>query len=148
MKKNWEEQSMCPRITPKYLNKGKNEKSRKKNKSIGDKSIQKDTSICMSSMYMRNRIYIMTCYPKENIVQLGKLISCYPRICTPTNSFTTQERHDIINGRYFGVRICRLLYNGYIKSFSYYFSSNEKIYTPYPSFHIVYIGIIDVDRFK
>ena len=103
---------MCPRITPKYLNKGKNEKSRKTNKSICDESVQKDTSIYRSSMYMRNRIYIMTCYPKEKIVQLSKLMSCYPRIRTPTNSFTTQKGHDIINGRYFGVRICRLLYNG------------------------------------
>ena len=69
-----------------------------------------------------------------------------PRISTPTNGSSSKKRHNVINGRNLCVRVHRLLYQRYTKSKSYYLTSNDKLFTPYPSFHIVNVGIIRVDK--
>ena len=122
------------------------EKSRKTDRSISDESIQKCTSLSRNGMYVRNRPDVMTRNPKEQIIELSKLMCGNPRISTPTNGSTSKNRHNVVNGRKLFVRIRRLLYQMYIKSWSHYLTGNDKLFTPYPSLHIVNVGIIGVNR--
>ena len=128
------------------LNKRTNEKSRKTNRSINDESGQEHTFLNGNGMYVRNRPDIMTRNPKEQIIELSKLMCVNPRISTPTNGSTSNKRHNVVNGRNLCVKVHRLLYQRYTKSRSHYLTGNDKLFTPYPSLHIVKVGIIRVDR--
>ena len=128
------------------LNKRMNEKSRKTDRSISDESGQEHTSLNGNGMYMRNRLDTMTRNPKEQIIKLNKLMCGNLRIGTPTNGSTGNKRHNVVNGRNLCVRVHRLLYQRYTKSRSHYFTGNDKLFIPYPSLHIVKVGIIGVDR--
>ena len=64
---------MHHRRTPTCLNNGLNEKRRKTNGAISNKSIQKDTPFYWNSMDMRDRKNVMTSYPKEDVIKLNEL---------------------------------------------------------------------------
>ena len=85
--------------TPMNLYKRMYEKSRKTDRSISDESIQKRTSLNGNGMYMRNRPDAVTRNPKEQIIELSKLMSGDTRISTPTNGSIGDERHDVIKVR-------------------------------------------------
>lgn len=55
------------------LNNGLNEKRRKTNGAISKGSIQKDTPSYRNTMDMRDRKYVMTSYPKEDVIKLNEL---------------------------------------------------------------------------
>ena len=99
MNENQETQAMRLSTTPMNLNNRMNEKSRKTYRSISDESIQKCTSLSRNGMYMRNRPNAMTRNPKEQIIELSKLMCGNPRISTLTNGSTSKKRHDVVNGR-------------------------------------------------
>ena len=99
MNENRETQTMRLSTTPMNLNNRMNEKSRKTYRSISDKSIQKCTSLSRNGMYMRNRPNAMARNPKEQIIELSKLMCGNPRISTLTNGSTSKKRHDVVNGR-------------------------------------------------
>ena len=88
----------------------------------------------------------MTGYPKKQIIELSKLKRVDLRISTPTNGSTSDEGHNIIEGRRLCVRIHRLLYQRYAKSKCHYLRSNDILFTPYPTLHKLNVGIIGVDR--
>lgn len=62
---------LFPRFVPMYLNDGLNKEKQKANGTISDESIQKDTPIYRNGMHMRNMKDVMTCYPKQQIVNLS-----------------------------------------------------------------------------
>ena len=132
--------------TPMNLNKRTNEKSKKTNRSINDESGQECTFLNGNGMYVRNRPNAVTRNPKEQVIELSKLMCGNPRISAPTNGSTNKKRHNVVKRRKLCVRIHRLLYQKNTKSRSHYLTSNNKLFTLYPSFHIVNIGIIEVDR--
>ena len=70
--------------TPINLNKRENEKSEKTHRSIGDKSVQKRTSLNGNNMKMRDRPYTMTQTSEKQIVDLSKFMGSDTRISTPT----------------------------------------------------------------
>ena len=74
MNKNWKEKTMRFRTTPMNLNKRSNKMSRKTHRSIGDESVQKCTSLNGNSMQMRDRPNGMTRNPKNQIIELSKLM--------------------------------------------------------------------------
>ena len=132
--------------TPMNLDKRMNKKSRKTYRSISDESVKERTSLNGNGMYMRNRSNALTRNPKEQVIKLDKLMCGNSRINTPTNGSTSTKRHDVIERRYLCVRIQRLLYQRYTKNISHYLKGNNKLFTPYPSLHIVNVGIIRVDK--
>ena len=146
MNENRKEKTKWLSATPTNLNKRTNEKSRKTDRSISDESGQECTSLNGNGMYMRNRPNTMTRNPKEQIIELNKLMCGNLRISTPTNGSTSNKRHNVINERNLYVRVHRLLYQRYTKSRSHYLISNDKLFTPYPSLHIVKVGIIRMDK--
>ena len=99
-----------------------------------------------SVMRAKNRPNTMTRNPKEQIIELNKLMCGNLRISTPTNGSTSNKRHNVINERNLYVRVHRLLYQRYTKSKSHYLTGNDKLFTPYPSLHIVKVGIIIMDK--
>ena len=109
-------------------------------------SVQECTSLNGNGMYIRNRSNVVTRNPKEQVIKLDKLMCGNSRIGTPTNGSTSMKRHDVIERRNLCVRIHRLLYQRYTKSRSHYLRGNDKLFIPYPSLHIVNVGIIGVDR--
>ena len=117
---------------PMNLYKRMYEKSRKTDRSISDESIQKPTSLKGNGMYMRNRPDAVTRNPKEQIIELSKLMCDNPRISTPANGSTGKKRHNVNYARKLYVRIHRLLYQRYIESYSHYLTSDDKLFTPYP----------------
>ena len=128
------------------LNKRTNEKSRKTNRSINDESGQEHTFLNGNGKYVRTRPDIITRNPKEQIIELSKLMCVNPRISTPTNGSTSNKRHNVVNGRNLCVRVHRLLYQRYTKSRSHYLIGNDKLFTPYPSLQIVNVRVINVNR--
>ena len=71
------------------------------------------------------------------------------RIGTPSNGSTGNMRHDLIKGRDLGVRIDWLPYQRYTKSSGHYKRSNDILFTPYPTSHILSVGIIEwTERFE
>ena len=66
MNKNRKEKSMRFCTTPLNLNKRLNEKSRKTHRSIGNKNIQKCTSLNRNGKQMRDKTNRMTRNPKKN----------------------------------------------------------------------------------
>ena len=84
--------------------------------------------------------------PKKQIIELSKLMSSDTRIGTPSNGSTNNVRHDLIKGRVLSVWTNRLLYLMYTKSSGHYRRSNDILFTPYPTLHILSVGIIGVDR--
>ena len=146
MNKNWEEQTMWFSTTPINLYKRTNKKSRKTHRSISDESVQKRTSLNGNRVYMRDRPNTMTRNPKEQIIELSKIMNSNPRISTPTNASTGEKWRDVINWRNFYVRIHKLLYQKYFESYSHHLSGNDKLFTSYPSLYKVNIGVIGVSR--
>ena len=123
-----------------------NEKSRKTHRSVGNKGIQKCTSLNGNSVKMRDRPNGMTRNLEKQIIELSKLIGCDMRISTPTNGSTSDERHNVIKRRGFCVWVHGLLYQRYSKSRGHYSRSNDIFFTPYPTPHILSVGIIRVDK--
>ena len=68
------------------------------------------------------------------------------RISTLTNGSTGNERHDVIKRKGLSIRVHRLLYQRKTKSSGHYRRSNDILFTPYPTPHILSTGIIGVDR--
>ena len=68
------------------------------------------------------------------------------RINTPTNGSTSDVRHNVIKRRGLSVWEHRLLYQRYTKSGGHYRRSNDILFTPYPTHHILSVGIIGVDK--
>ena len=123
-----------------------NKKSRKTYRSINDKSIQKCTSLNRNGVQVRDRPNRMTRNSKKQIVKLSKLMRGDTRIITSLNGSTSDVRHNVIERRNLGVRIDRLLYQRYMKSRGHYLKSNDILFTPYPTHHILDVRIIGVDR--
>ena len=95
---------------------------------------------------MRDRLNGMTKNPGKQVIELSKLMGCDTRINTPTNGSIGDERHDVIKRRGLGVRVHGLLYRRYTKSRGHYSKSNDILFTPYPTPHILSVGIIEVDK--
>ena len=95
---------------------------------------------------MRDRSNGMTRNLKKQIIELSKLMGCDTRISTPTDGSIGDERHNVIKRRGLSVRVHRLLYQRYTKSRGHYCWSNDILFTPYPTSHILSVGIIGVDR--
>ena len=85
--------------TPMNLNKRTNKKSKKTDRSISDESVQKCTSLNGNSMYMRNRPNVVTRNPKEQVIELVKLMCGNFRISIVTNGSTGKKRHNVIERR-------------------------------------------------
>ena len=88
----------------------------------------------------------MTSNPEKQIIELCKLMSSDTRISTLSNGSIGDVRHDLIKGRDPRVRIDWLLYQRYTKSRGLYLRCNDILFTPYPTHHILSVGIIGVDR--
>ena len=134
MNENQEKQTMWLSATPMNLNKRTNEKSRKIDRSISDESVQEIGQMLWQTIL------------RKQIIKLSKFICGNPRISTPIDGSTSKKRHNVIKRRKLCVRIHRLLYQKNTKSRSHYLTGNNKLFTPYPSFHIVNVGIIRVDK--
>ena len=80
------------------------------------------------------------------MVELSKLMGCDIRISTPTNGSTSDVRHDVIKRRGLNVRVHGLPYQRYTKSSGHYSRINDILITPYPTPHILSVGIVGVDR--
>ena len=126
--------------TPMNLNKWVNEKR------WSDESIQEHTSLYRNSMKIRDRLNIMTINPEKQIVELNKLMRSDTRISTPTNGSTSDEWHNVIEVRGLSVRIHGLQYQRYTKSKGHYIKSNDILFIPYPTLHILNVGGSGVDR--
>ena len=68
------------------------------------------------------------------------------RISTPTIGSTGEIRHNVIKRRGLRIRVHRLSYQRYTKSRGHYRRSNDIYSIPYPTHHILSVGIIKVDR--
>ena len=92
-------------------------------------------------MQVRDRPNGMT-----RIVELSKLTRGDMRFSTPTNGSTSDVRHNVTKRRGLNVWVHRLLYQRYTKRSGHYGRSNDILFTPYPTHHILSVGIIEVDR--
>ena len=92
-------------------------------------------------MQVRDRPNGMT-----RIVELSKLIRGDMRFSTPTNGSTSDVRHNVTKRRGLNVWVHNLLYQRYTKSRGHYNKSNDILFTPYPTPHILSVGIIEVDK--
>ena len=88
----------------------------------------------------------MTRNPEKQIIEISKLMESDIKINTPTNGSTGDERHDVIKKRGLSVWVHGLLYQRYTKSRVHYSRSNDILFSPYPTPHILSVGIIGVDR--
>ena len=113
---------------------------------MSHKSIQKCTSLNRNGVQVRDGPNRMTRNSEKQIVEISKLMSGDTRIGTPSNGSTGNVRHDLIKGRDPRVRIDWLLYQRYTKSRGLYLRCNDILFTPYPTHHILSVGIIGVDR--
>ena len=95
---------------------------------------------------MRDKPNGMTRNPKKQIIKLSKLMRCDTRISTPNNGSTSDERHDVIKRKRVGVWVHKLVYQRYTKSKGHYSKSNDILFTPYPTPHILSVGIIRVNK--
>ena len=128
------------------LNQRSNEKSRKTHKSISHKGIQKCTSLNRNDLQVRDRPNWMTRNPKEQIIELSKLMRGDTRISTPLNRSTSDVKHNVIKRRGLSVWVHGLLYQRYTKSSGHYRRCNDILFTPYPTHHILRVEIIRVDN--
>ena len=69
---------------------------RKVDRRIGNKGVQKRTSLKRDGVEMRNRPQTMTRYPKEKIGSLSKLNTRDSRIKTPLDRRPSNVRHNVI----------------------------------------------------
>ena len=81
---------MCCRTTPMNLNQGTNEKSRKTQRSISHKGIQKCMSLNKNGVQVRDGPNRMTRNPEKQIMDLSKLIGGNMWISTPLNGSTSE----------------------------------------------------------
>ena len=137
---------MLPRLAPMRLNNGLNEKKRKTNRTISTKGIHKCTSINKNIIQMGYRKDIVTCYPKQHVIELGLLTRVKPWFITPSDSSSTKKCHDIINRRSLSVWICRSTNNRYMRSFKHYLFSYPKFFTSNPSSQVMTTEIIRMSR--
>ena len=70
--------------------------TRKTNRSIRNRSIQKCTSLQRNGVQMRDRPQGMTHNPKEKIGSLSELSRSDLRIRTPLDRRTSDVRHDVV----------------------------------------------------
>ena len=90
MNKNGEEKTMCSRTTPRNLNQGLREKSRKTHSGICHKGIQKCTSLNRNGVQVRDGPDGMTRNLEKQIMNLSQLIKGNPRISTPLNGSSSE----------------------------------------------------------
>ena len=90
MNTNWEEKSMCRRITPINLNQRSNEKMRKTHRCIYHKGIQKHTSLDRNSVQVKDGPDGMTRNPEKQIMNLDQFMRGNSRISTPLNGSTSE----------------------------------------------------------
>ena len=83
---------------------------------------------------------------EKEIVNLGQLVKSDSRISTPLDRRPSKIWHDVIKGRRLIVRIDRMLDLRHPKSRGHYRRSNGVLFTLYPTFHTLSVGIIGVDR--
>ena len=133
--KNREEQSMSSRITPMNLNQRTNKKTRKANRSIINKGIQKCTMLQKNGVRMRDRPKRMTSNPKEKIVNRSELSSSDPMIRTPLDKRPSDIRHDVVQGRRLIIRVDGMLDHLHLKSINHYQRGNGVPYTLYSTPH-------------
>ena len=146
MYENREEETMWCRTTPMNLNQWSNGKSRKTHRSISHKGLQKCTSLNRNGVQVRDGPDRMTRNPEKQIMNLCKLMWGNRRINTPLNGRTGEIWHNVIKRRGLIIRVYWLSYQRYPKSRGHYWRSNGILFTPYPTHHIVIVGIIGVDR--
>ena len=87
---------MSSRTTPINLVQRTKQKIRKTNRSIGNKGIQKHTTLQRNGVQVRDRTQGMTSNPKEKIVNLSELNRSDPRIRTPLDRRPSDVRHDVV----------------------------------------------------
>ena len=146
MNKNREEKSISRRTTPMNLNLGSNEKMRKSHRNICQKGIQKCTAFNRNGMQVRDGPDRMARNPEKQVMNLGQLIRNDPRISTPLNGSTSPIWHNVIKWRWLIIRVHRLLYLRHPKSRGHYQTSNDILFTSYPTLHKLSVGIIGVER--
>ena len=83
MNENQKEESVTSGSTPMNFVQRTKKQMKETNRSIGDKSIQKHTSLKSNGVKMRNRPQRMTSNPKEKIMNLSELSSGDLMIRTP-----------------------------------------------------------------
>ena len=88
----------------------------------------------------------MTRNPEKQVIELSKLMGGDTRISTPTIGSTGKIRHNVIKRRGLRIRVHKLSYQRYTKSRGHYRRSNDIHSIPYPTHHILSVGIIKVDR--
>ena len=146
MNKNREEKTICCRTTPMNLNQGTNKKSWKIHRSINHKGIQKCTSLNRNGVQVRDGPDKMTRNPEKQVMNLSKLMGSDARINTPLNGSNDKIWYNVIKRRGLRIRVDWLSYQRYPKSRGHYWTSNNILFTPYPTHHILDVGIIEVDR--
>jgi len=72
---------------------------------------------------MRDRPNGVTRNLEKQIIELSKLMGSDMRIISPTNGSTGDERHDIIKGRGFNVRVHGMSYQRYSMSYDILFTN-------------------------
>jgi len=137
---------MSNRTTPLNLYQWSNEKMRKTHRRIHYKGIQKCTSLYRNGVQARDGPDRMARNPEKEIINLGQLVRGDPRNRTPLDRRPSKIWHNVIKWRGLIIRINRLTYQRYPKSRGYYWRSNGALFTPYPTHHILYVGIIGVNR--
>jgi len=95
---------------------------------------------------VRDRPNRMTGNPEKQVIEFSKLMGGDTGISTPLNRSTNEIWHNVIKRRRLKIRVYRLLYQRYTKSRGHYWKSNDILFTPYPTHHILSVGIIGVDR--
>ena len=95
MDENWKKQRMPLIVAPTHLHNGFNKKGRKTNETIGDKGVKKETPVYRDCMDMRDRVNVVTGYPKEDIIKLSPNTS----VRTPSDRSSTKDIYNIINTR-------------------------------------------------
>ena len=125
MNTNWEEKSMCRRITPINLNQRSNEKMRKTHRCIYHKGIQKHTSLDRNGVQVKDGPDGMTRNPEKQIMNLDQLMRGNSRISTPLNGSTSEIWFNVIKWRALIIKVRRMLYLRHPKSRGHYWRSND-----------------------
>ena len=146
MYENREKETICCRTTPMNLNQGSNEKSRKTHRSISHKGVQKFTSLNRNGVQVWDGPDRMTRNLEKQLMNLGYHIGGNLRISTPLNGSIGEIWHNVIKRRGLIVRVDWLSYQRYPKSRGHYWRSNDILFTPNPTHHILSVGIIRMDK--
>jgi len=79
-------------------------------------------------------------------MNLDKLMRGNPRISTPLNGSIDEVWHNVIKWRGLIIKVHRLQFLRHPKSRDHYWRSNDILFTPYPTHHVLSVGIFGVDR--